>query len=69
VPHLSPTTLTADEQRLILRATAGIDSQVPEPPETGALLFAFAGRRNAGLDFGLPPPYSGRRNLRGPEYQ
>jgi integrase len=23
VPHLSPTTLTADEQRLILRATAG----------------------------------------------
>ena len=23
MPHLSPTTLTADEQRLILRATAG----------------------------------------------
>jgi integrase len=23
VPHLSPTTLTTDEQRLILRATAG----------------------------------------------
>jgi integrase len=23
VPHLSPTTLTADEQRLVLRATAG----------------------------------------------
>jgi len=23
VPHLSPTTLTADEERLILRATAG----------------------------------------------
>jgi integrase len=23
VPHLSPTTLTADEQRVILRATAG----------------------------------------------
>jgi integrase len=23
VPHLSPTTLTSDEQRLILRATAG----------------------------------------------
>jgi len=25
MPHLSPTTLTTDEQRLILRATAGGD--------------------------------------------
>jgi hypothetical protein len=33
VPHLSPTTLTTDEQRLILRATAANVRDHCQPPD------------------------------------